>query len=104
MSVILYGSETWVLNGTMRNKLKNFHHRIIRSISGFYPEFDEDSGIYKYPSINNEMNKIVIEELEIYMRRRRDSLIENMNKIPEYETIYNNFKDMTTGSRNVWWN
>ena len=63
MSVLLYGSETWVLNGTMRNKLKTFHHRIIRSISGCYPEFDEDSGIYKYPSITNEMNKIGIAEL-----------------------------------------
>ena len=61
MSVLLYGSDTWLLNGTMRNKLKTFHHRIIRSISGFYPEFEKDSEIYKYPSITNEINKIGIE-------------------------------------------
>ena len=38
------------------------------------------------------------------MRRIRNSLIENMNKIPEDETIYNTCKDMTTGPSNVWCN
>ena len=85
----------------MKNKLKTSYHRVIRSISGCYPDIDEDSVIYKYPFITNEMNKIGIEELEIYMRRRRNSLIENMNKMPVYETIYNTCKYITTGPRNL---
>ena len=55
MDVILYGSDTWVLNGTMKNKLKTFHQIIIRSICGFYPNIEKESGIYNKPSITNEM-------------------------------------------------
>ena len=104
MSVLLYGSETWVLNGTMKNKLKTFHHRIIRSICGCYPEIDKENGLYKYPSITNAMNEIGMEELDTYINKRRNTLIETMNKIPEDDTIYSNFKDLKHGLKNVWWN
>ena len=81
-----------------------FHHKIIRIICGFFPEIEKDNGLYKYPSITNAMNEIGMEELDTYINKRRNTLIETMNKIPEDDTIYSTCKDVKHGLKNVWWN
>ena len=50
------------------------------------------------------MNEIGMEELDTYINKRRNTLIETMNKIPEDDTIYSTFKDVNHGLKNVWWN
>ena len=50
------------------------------------------------------MNEIGMEELDTYINKRRNNLIETMNKIPEDDTIYSTCKDVKHGLKNVWWN
>lgn len=46
--------------------------------------------------------KLELKNFYIYMNIIRNTLINNMNKIPEDDTIYTTYKYMEPISRNVW--
>ena len=51
-SILLYGSETWVLTTPMVKVLAGFHHRVIRQIAGMLPKYDARTYKWSKPPIS----------------------------------------------------
>ena len=73
MSVLLYGSESWTITGKNLIKLKSFHNRALRYMTGKHIK-KETEGKWTYPA-HEELRKICkLESIETYIQRRRGTL------------------------------
>jgi len=69
-SVLLYGSETWVLTKRILDTLEAFHHRIARQITGTHI-FRTRQGVWNYPAPQETLRKAGLFTMREYIRRRR---------------------------------
>jgi hypothetical protein len=69
-TVLLYGSETWVITGDILNALRSFHHSVARRLTGQYPYQLANSGDWIYPSITNMLAQAGMFSIEEYLLRR----------------------------------
>ena len=72
-TVLLYGSESWTLMGRMIGRLRSFHHRVARYITGRHIKELED-GTYFCPSMKEVLKAAGMETIEVYMDRRRNTV------------------------------
>jgi hypothetical protein len=74
-TVLLYGSESWTLvTGRMiGSRLRRFHHRVARYITGRHIKELED-GTYSCPHMKEVLNAAGMEMIEVYMDRRRNTV------------------------------
>jgi Reverse transcriptase (RNA-dependent DNA polymerase)/Ulp1 protease family, C-terminal catalytic domain len=72
-SVLLYGSESWVLTTPMLKALNGFHHRIARKISGLMPTRIDDNNWY-YPPIEDALEIAGLYTITEYIRTRQNTL------------------------------
>ena len=72
-SVLLYGSESWVLNQTMLNSLRSFHHRCARFITGRHIRVDVN-GYWTYPSSRITLNNAGLLPIEDYIQKRKSTI------------------------------
>jgi hypothetical protein len=54
-TVLLYGSETWVITDEILQLLTSFHHSIARHITGRYPRLIADTDEWTHPSIQETL-------------------------------------------------
>ena len=70
-SVLLYGSETWVLKGTTTlHRLEIFHRRCARFLTGQFIH-PQESGEWVYPHTEDVFKKAGLESIESYIEKRR---------------------------------
>ena len=72
MSVLLYGSETWVVTDTMLKVLESFHHRAARRLTGRMAR--RIQGVWVYPGLAKTMRKAGLFSIKEYIRRRQAHL------------------------------
>ena len=65
-SVLLYGSETWVLKPRMQRVLGRFHHRVARRLTGRKHQKGRDGG-WVYPLLEDAMTEAGLQEVETYV-------------------------------------
>ena len=65
-SVMLYGSETWVLTPHMLRVLGGFHYRVSRRMTGRQPQKGRD-GSWVYPLLEDAMVEVGLQEVETYV-------------------------------------
>ena len=58
-SILLYGSETWVLTPLMQRVLGRFHHRVSRRLTERQPRKGQDGG-WVYPLLEDAMVEAVL--------------------------------------------
>ena len=63
-AVLLFGSETWVLNPRMEWDLVSFHQTVARRITGRQPRRQDEGGWY-YPYLETAMKESVFEEIGV---------------------------------------
>lgn len=70
MSVLLYGSETWVITSSMMKTLEGFHNRVARQLTGRRPRRRND-GTWFYPPIKEALEAAGMFPMSDYIARRR---------------------------------
>ena len=68
-TVLLYGSESWVVMGEMLNLLDGFHHRTACWITGMTDRHMKD-GEWEYPPVAGTMEAAGIWPIKEYIQRR----------------------------------
>jgi hypothetical protein len=71
-TVLLYGSESWVLNQNGRDKLRSFHHRSARFLTGRYITQIDDKWIY--PETKKTLELAHLLPIEEYMLKRKNTI------------------------------
>jgi hypothetical protein len=101
-SVLLYGSESWVLSKAMMKKLKSFHNRIARFLTGRHIRQNGD-GVWVYPSTKETLEEAGLWTIEEYIRRRK----ETVSDFAKGRAIYRRCMESTSLSSSpnqlVWW-
>ena len=72
-SVIMYGSETWVLTPLTKRVLGRFHHRMAHRLTGRKPRKGRD-GVWVYPSLEDKMVEVSFQEVKTYVSRRQNTV------------------------------
>jgi hypothetical protein len=106
-TVLLYGSETWVVTDEILQMLTSFHHSVARRLTGRYPRpisnTDDDDWIY--PSIKETLRIAGIFHLEEYLNRRKRYLEEYTTEHPQLlQECQNALQTGNTTRRVFWWN
>jgi hypothetical protein len=70
-TVLLYGSETWVITDEILQLLTSFHHSIARRLTGRFPRPDPDTNEWVHPSIQETLQQAGLFPMEEYLRWRR---------------------------------
>ena len=67
MSILLYGSEMWVLSATSRRKLRSFHHRCLRVMCGVNMWHVKERKI----TMSSLLDDANLRSIDTYLARRR---------------------------------
>ena len=65
-AVLIFGSETWVLNPRLNKSLEGFHHRAVREISVMGPKRQQDV-TWVYTPIGAMLARVWLEEIGVYI-------------------------------------
>ena len=72
-AVLLYGADTWSISNRDNNKLRSFHRRAIRYMTGSHIRtVGEDE--WEYPDHDVLLKKCRLFSIDIYLQRRRGTL------------------------------
>ena len=72
-AVILFGSETWVLNTCFEKVLTEFHHQAARRMVGMGPKCHPDRA-WVYPPIGATLAMVGLEEIGVYIACRQNTV------------------------------
>ena len=103
-SVLLYGSESWVISIHQKQQLNSFHNRVARYITGRHIR-ELDDGSYYCPPTSEVLEAAGLYPLETYIERRRQTVTAQVTTRPIYERCTSS-KPFHSGARRrkVWWN
>ena len=100
-SVLLYGSETWVISAANMNKLSAFHHGCARFISNRHIRPD-DEGIWTYPSNESVLEDAGLFTMGTYIQRRRDTIFNFVKDRPIYQRCLES-EAVANSKTTYWW-
>ena len=72
-SVLIYGSDIWVVMGAMLKVLEGLHHRVARRITGI-TEWSTTSGDWEWPLANEALETTGIWTIKEYIQRRKENI------------------------------
>ena len=72
-SVLLYGSETWLLTPRMQRVLGGFDHRVVRMLTGRQPCKGRDRGWF-YAPLEDAVAEAGLQEVETYFSCRQNTV------------------------------
>ena len=72
-TILLYGSESWVINEKVRDKLRTFHNRCARFITGCFITKEED-GTWIFPETKKTLQLAHLLTVDDYITKRRDTI------------------------------
>jgi hypothetical protein len=81
-TVLLFGSEAWVVTPIMMNTLESFHQQVARRISGRSPIYLWWEEQWSYPSFGNAYEKTDMYTIEEYVTRRRNKSVDYVASRP----------------------
>jgi hypothetical protein len=101
-SVLLYGSETWVISKQMLRMLKSFRCRCARFITGKHIWQDKE-GNWHHPSSKEVLEMAGLKEIEIYIEQRKLTLMKYANERPIYKICKMSNPTASNVNQLVWW-
>ena len=96
-SVLLFGSETWVMSDRMMQALRGFHHRAARRITSMMPY--REGGEWVYPSTTEVLKEAGMYSMEHYLNVRRNKLVDYVATRPIGE-LFNGVERMSGSANN----
>jgi hypothetical protein len=101
-SVLLYGSESWVITKSKMVQLRSFHRRCARYITRTHIRQEED-GTWIHPSSEGILKEAGLDSIEEYIQKRRDTVEVFAQFRPLYEACKNS-TPLRSRNHAVWWN
>lgn len=86
-SVLLYGSETWVLTKANYEILNSFHVTIARKISKTQFRQNPETGIWDRTATATALERAGLSPLITYLVRRREYILPYAATIPDFQTL-----------------
>jgi len=102
-SVLLYGSETWVVTPAVLKVLEGFHHRAARRLSGRQPRYLPREGSWFYPPIEEALEAAGMYTIEHYINVRRNTLVGHIATRPILELCRSAGRRSGSASKALWW-
>ena len=102
-SVLLFGSETWVVSDAMRKALEGFHHRVARQLTGKQPRYLPAEDRWVYPPIAEALEEAGLYTMEEYLSVRRNRLVDYVATRPIFN-LCGSAERLSGSSRHQrWW-
>ncbi len=101
-SVLLYGSESWVLNKRMLLSLESFHRRCARFITGRHIKENAD-GTWTYPDSKTTLSQAGMQPIDEYIRRRVLTVMDYSKERLIYKQCIESKPLASNGNQLVWW-
>jgi hypothetical protein len=102
-SILLYGSETWVVTPSVLRVLESFHNRVARRISGLLPRLDPRDETWYYPPIADALEIAGLFPISHYIQVRQNTLIETVATRPILELCKESVRRSGSPKRRTWW-
>jgi hypothetical protein len=76
-TVLLFGSEYWVLTASMLGlgKIEGFHQQIARQFMGRVPVYLRSEGTWQYQPLGNAIEEAGLFSMDEYITRRRNKMV-----------------------------
>ena len=103
-SILLYGSESWVLTDSMLMKLEAFHKKIARNITNCHIRPDpQNEGEWIYPDTESVLKKASLLPIEEYIKRRKNTISQYaQNDSARFQQCLS--YDESLSNKKYWWN
>ena len=101
-SVLLYGSETWVVTEQARKSLNTFHHRCARYISGHHIKKNPDD-TWEYPRSEEVLEECGLYSMGEYINRRMDTIKEFAKRRPIFAMCKSSTPAAGNSKQKTWW-
>ena len=102
-SVLLYGSESWVLTKKMLQVLRSFHHRCARYITHRHIRQDTETGEWSYPNTETTLEEAGLWTIEEYIERRRNTVMNYVKERAIYRRCKNSHPVALSSRKATWW-
>jgi len=105
MSVLLYGSETWVISKPILTALDGFHHRCARSITKRHFRYFPEEDRWEHPPVTATLEAAGLFNIEKYLARRLRYLLEYAKDRPLVQECLDlhSGDGAASASRVFWW-
>jgi hypothetical protein len=105
-TVLLYGSETWVITDEILQLLTSFHHSVARRLTGRHDPrpSDDNNDKWIYPSIKETLRIAGLHPIEEYLRQRRRYLELHARTLPILQECQNALITERPSRPTHWWN
>ena len=100
-SVLLYGSDSWVVTGEMLNFLEGFHQWAARRITGMTAARGE-AGEWGYSTVVEALEAAGLHPILEYIRRKQSTIEEKVAFHPIYELCVKAYQRPGTNRRIIW--
>jgi len=101
-SVLLYGSESWVLSKCMWRKLRSFHRRCARYITGRHIRENAD-GTWTCPGSASTLEEAGLWTIEEYIERRKATVMVYAGERSIYRRCKSSTPLASSVNQLVWW-
>ena len=85
-SILLYGSESWVLGPQLLARLEGFHIRAAWRMAKVHKPRRGLNGVWIYPQTADVLEEVGLESIEEYIRRRRQTIVAYVVDRPIFQT------------------
>jgi hypothetical protein len=102
-SILLFGSETWVVTNTMLKALESFHRRVARRIAGKQPYRCRRTDTWIYPPIDKALEEVGLYSVSHYIEKRQNTVADYVATRPIFDLCRQS--EISTGSQSSrrWW-
>ena len=84
-TILLYGSEFWVINTTIILKLPAFHHKCRRQMYGNNIKYNPENDLWTYPKSEDVLKQCDLLPIEFYIQQRRNTSVTYIKHRPIYK-------------------
>jgi hypothetical protein len=75
-TVLIFGSESWVLDPSMLGKLEGFNQQIARRLTSRAPVYLRSEGTCQYQPLGNAMEEAGVYSMDEYINRCRNKMVD----------------------------
>ena len=100
-TVLLYGAESWVLNKDLKCKLRSFHHRSARFLTGRYITKIDDEWVY--PETKKTLELAHLLPIDDYIMKRKQTIATYALQTAIYKECINKSLYIKNDNSLQWW-
>ena len=100
-TVLLYGSESWVINDNSKSKLRSFHNRCARFLTGRYITQKDEQWVY--PETKRTLELAHLLPIEDYIIKRKTKIEEYARETAIYDECIKKSLYIKSNNSLQWW-